>query len=220
MADNNKVPVSGLLMKAYKAKKIDPFKWFDLKVGKLTVKVATDAFKSTADGQPGVRLPVSYNETIAICKENDWVAPTKTIADAMYDGSKVTLVAHRLPPTAEMSSLGWTLKFHEGVTKQLASQPAKPTDLVFGAWKLWVLDPKLAKSKKKLPAVNYGFWKADGSLWQPLEAGHDANYTDYSQLFQPVDRWAKGAKGEKVDLLEHFENEEQVPKQFLDPFRG
>jgi hypothetical protein len=35
-----------------------------------------------------------------------------------------------------------------------------------------------------------------------------------------VDRWAKGAKGEKIDLLDYIANEEKVPQPFVDQFRS
>jgi hypothetical protein len=223
MADKDKTPAAGLLMKAHAAKKIDPFKWFEVSVGKLKVKVATDAWKSTLEGQDGVRLPVTYNEAITICREKEWVMPTKSIADAMWKAAKFPLLAVTLDSSDEtkMVSVGWTLKFHEGVKERLEGKTPGATDLVFGAWKLWILDPFLTTAEKRFAgkaAVNYGFWKKNGSVWQSPGGRHPATYTDYSQLFQPVERKAKGPKGE-VDLLDYIQDEENVPKEYLDPYR-
>jgi hypothetical protein len=90
-----------------------------------------------------------------------------------------------------------------------------PTDLVFGAWKLWILHPRIVEKG----AVNYGFWDAHGKTIQTVGGQHNDQHYDYSQLLQPVKRWAKSAStGEPVDLLERFASADHIPASYLSAY--
>jgi len=165
-----------------------------------------------------VRMPVSYQETVAICFDKGWVAPTKAICDAMYKAAKVKLVATTLDPNKDMGSVGHTLTFNDRVQQALDTKKYDDGDLIFGAWKLWILDPML---KGKNGAVNYGFWEANGKVIQTPGSRHDNKHWDYSQLLQPCLRWAKDAKTKaSVDLLQWIQTDLKLDKSLLDPFNN
>lgn len=212
------VDTTGLISKAFAAGSISELAWTEIPVGDLIVTVATDAVKAPLDGQAGVRLPVTYQETIALCARNGWVAPSQTISDALYARARVKLVAKGLwrPGVGNMATSTFVLTTHRHIEDQLAREKPSSGDLVAGAWKYWILHPKLVRSR----AVNYGFWNARGGPGQPVEAGHYYGYTDYSQLLQPVKRMARRAGSDReVDLLEVYKTKEHVPESYLAPYR-
>lgn len=213
----------GLLMKAFSSGAIDPIRWTEVTVGDLVVTVASDALKAELAGRPGVRLPATHAETVAICRELGCVPPTQAIADAMFAQAKAQLNFVPLVRTAadsnKMATVEFSLKFHDGVEKQLAAAAAAPGALIAGAWKYWLLHPRLAERG----AVNYGFWDKSKKPPRPIQtpgACHDAGHYDYSQLLQPVKRIARRAgSGEEVDLLDYIEKHDRVPARFLEPLR-
>ncbi len=227
MLETTIAPVStktaGLLLAAFRAGQTEALTWVDLPVGDLTVTVAADAMKAPLAGRAGVRLPVSYAEAVILCRELECVSPTQAIADAMFAkaASQLSYVGLVLTAadSAKMTSVDFALKFDDGVRKQLAAKPPAEPGLTFGAWKLWLLHARLAERG----AVNYGFWDKSRKPPRPIQTvggKHGPSHYDYSQLFQPVKRWArKTATGEPVDLLEHIARKDRVAPRFLDPYR-
>lgn len=209
----------GLLLSAFREGKTDEITWADVTVGDLVVQVASDAMKATVNGQPGVRLPVSYEDAVALCAELDCVSPTQAMCDAMFAQAKAQLNYAPLPATNEMGTVKYALRFHERVQAQLQGQNLSPGDLVFGAWKLWLLHPRLVEKG----AVNYGFWDKSQrpvKVIQSPGAVHDAHHCDYSQLFVPVKRMARKADtGEPVDLCDYIAAHDRVPSKYLEPYR-
>ena len=209
----------GLLRAALDAGTADPITWTDVLVGDLRVTVASDAIKASAGGRDHVRLPVTYAEQVAIMATNGWISPTKAIADAMYKQAKVRLVYVGLvmKPADEdrMQTVDFSLRFDAGVAKQLDGKDFDEADLVFGAWKLWILNARIVEKG----AVNYGFWDAKGNTIQTVGGQHDAAHYDYSQLLQPVKRWATiDATDEAVDLAAYFAKQDKIPQSYLDPY--
>lgn len=214
----------GVLMKAFSAGTAEAIQWTEVTVGDLVITVAADAMKAELNGRPGVRLPVSHIETAAICRELGCVAPTQAMADAMFAQAKAQLgfvpLVRTAADSAKMASAEFSLRFHEGVEKQLAAAAAPPGGLVAGAWKYWIMHPRLAERG----AVNYGFWdksKRPPAPIQTVGGRHDASHYDYSQLLQPVKRVARRkGSGEEVDLLEYIEKHDHVPARFVEVFRA
>jgi hypothetical protein len=209
----------GLLLRALREGKTDEITWAEVTVGDLVVQVASDAMKATVNGTPGVRLPMSYAEAVALCAELDCVSPTQAMCDAMFAQAKAQLNYAPLPATNEMGTVSYTLRFHERVQAQLQGQDLSPGDLVFGAWKLWILHPRIAEKG----AVNYGFWDKSQrpvKVIQSPGAVHNALHSDYSQLFVPVKRMARRADtGEPVDLCDYIAAHDRVPAKYLAPYR-
>lgn len=219
---NNSEKTGGLLLKALQNGTADEITWTEVTVGDIVITVATDALRSTLNGVAGVRLPVSHSETIEICRSRDWIAPTQAMCDAMFASAKSQLNYVPLVRTAadakKMNTVGFTTHFHEGVIKQLTSKPRGPGDLAMGAWKHWILHPRI----KERGAVTYGFWDLSKKPPKPVQAVsamHDAFLYDYSQLLQPVKRYARRvATGEKVDLIEYIIKCDKVPEESVRAF--
>lgn len=214
---------AGLLLAAFRAGKTEPLTWIDIPCGDLVITVSKDAMKGPVRDKTGVRLPVTYREAVEICHDIDCVAPTKEMADAMFAlaNSQLTFVplVRTAADSAKMTSVDFTLRFHEGVEKQLAGKDVANQGLVFGAWKLWILHPRIVEKG----AINYGFWdksKKPPVTIQTVGGQHDAGHYDYSQVFQPVKRWARNQKtGEVVDLLEYLATKSRIPEKYIEPYR-
>lgn len=213
----------GLLRKAFLAGQTHEICWTEVTVGDLVITVASDALKVDLGDRRGVRLPVSYADTVAICRELGCVAPTVGIADAMFAQARHKLgfvpLVRTAADSAKMTSIEFSLRFHDAVERQIATAGAEPGALLCGAWKYWLLHPRLAERG----AVNYGFWDLSRRPPAPVQTvggRHDAQHHDYSQLLQPVRRTARRAgTGEEVDLIEYIESHDHVPARFLDAFR-
>jgi GH25 family lysozyme M1 (1,4-beta-N-acetylmuramidase) len=215
--------VGGLLIEAFRAGKTKEIVWTEVTVDDLVITVASDAMKADVGARAGVRLPVSYQETISICAALGCVAPTQAMCDAMFAQARAQLGFVALQTSAEsaarMGTVDFALEFADGVEKQMKGLVLRPGDLVFGAWKLWILNSRIARNG----AVNYGFWDKRRSPPAPIQGPfglHDAEYYDYSQLLQPVKRMARKVTGERVDLLEYIAQHDQVPVKYLDPYRA
>jgi N-acetylmuramoyl-L-alanine amidase len=212
----------GLLLAAFRAGQTEEINWTEVTVGDLVITVAADAMKATLNGRSGVRLPVSYADTVTICRELGCVAPTQAMCDAMFAQARSQLALVALVRTAadstKLATVDFSLRFDDGVHKQLAAIVPPAPGLVFGAWKLWILHPRIAEKG----AVNYGFWDKTRKPPRPVQTvggQHDANHSDYSQVLQPVKRMARDARtGAEVDLLEYIEKHDRVPARYLDVY--
>jgi N-acetylmuramoyl-L-alanine amidase len=212
----------GLLLAAFRAGKTDPITWVDIPCEGLIITVANDAMKATVRGEPGVRLPVTYTEQVELCREMNCISPTKEMADAMFaHGVKLNFVplVQRAEDSKKMMTLDFTMRFHQGIEKQIAVAKAAPGQLVFGAWKLWILHQRIIECG----AINYGFWDKSRKPPSPIQTvggRHDAAHYDYSQVFQPVKRMAKNAKtGAPVDLVDYLAHKFKVAERYIEPYR-
>jgi hypothetical protein len=213
----------GLLLAAFREGRTEEIQWTEVTVDGLVVTVASDAMKATLNDKPGVRLPVSYAEAVTICAELECISPTQKICDAMFEQAKAQLTAVPLVLTAadaaHITMVDFVLRFNDKVEAQIKSLSYSPGDLVFGAWKLWLLHPRLAERG----AVNYGFWDKSHKppkVIQTPGGQHDPQHYDYSQVLVPVRRIGrKEDTGEEVDLLDYIGTHDKVPAKFLDPYR-
>lgn len=198
----------------------------DVPMGDLTLSVGTDTLK-----KDGLRLMVSWPETIEIAKTYDWIAPSKKIADAVYAAAPTKTSFHSLVTAsdpesggAKMHTLEFAKRYNADVDAQLAAKGWDSSTLQSGAEKYWILSPRLAETVKATgapAAVNYGDWDASGKPLQSPGAMHDVNYPgDYSQLFRPISRYARDAQGNQVDLLDWMVTNDDVPQRFADLFKS
>ncbi len=212
----------GLLIDAFRAGKTEPLSWVEIPCGDLLITVAQDAMKATVRDQTGVRLPVTYREAVELCRELGCISPTKEMADAMFEhGAQLNFVplVQTAADSARMTTVDFSLRFHQGVEKQMAAAKVAPGRLVFGAWKLWIAHPRLVERG----AVNYGFWDKSKKPPAPIQTvggRHDAGHYDYSQVFQPVKRMAKDRQtGREVDLVEYLATKAKIPEKYVEPYR-
>jgi hypothetical protein len=212
----------GLLLAAFQAGKTEPLEWVQVTVGHLVVTVSRDAMKAQLGDRKGVRLPVSYAEAVEICRALDCVSPTEAICNAMFEQAKVQLgcvpLVVKAGDSAKMDTVEFTLRFHDAVERQIAAC-GSPGGLVAGAWKHWLLHPRLGEKG----AVNYGFWDKSRNPPAPVQragAQHDARHYDYSQLLQPVKREARTFTGQGVDLLDYLSQRDSALARHLDAYRA
>lgn len=216
-------PAGGLLVAAYDRGETLPLSWVEVRVRDLIVTVASDAMKATVLGRAGVRLPATYEESVRLCRALGCVAPDVAICNAMFAQAAAPIGYVGLVKTSaderRMRTVSFTLRFNERVEAKIATHATAPGALVFGAWKLWIMHREL----KRRGAVNYGFWSFSTKPPSPIQtpgARHDARHYDYSQLFQPVQRYARKADGgATVDLLDEFARVDAVSARFLDAYR-
>lgn len=217
LADGDKA--GGLLLEAFLDGATEEIAWTDVTVDDLVITVAADAMKATLNDRPGVRLPVTYEEAVTICAALGCVSPTQRMCDAMFNQAKTQLSAITLwrspADDKRMGTVEFVLRFHDQIERELAKEQRSPGDLVFGAWKLWILHPAITR----LGAVNYGFWDRSArpvKVIQTPGARHDPRHYDYSQLLVPVKRMArKVGTGEPVDLIEDIARREKIPQSYL-----
>lgn len=223
---------TGILLRAVETDTHEPPKWSNVTMGDLTLTVATDALKAPA-GDSILRLPVSWPDTIAICRKLGCVPPSKKIADAIYAAAPIKTAFHSLVTAndpesggVKMHGLPFAKRYNADVDKQIAdaiaAEKGDEWSLVSGHEKYWLLSPRLAEAVKatgRPAAVNYGGWDASGKPQQSPGARHDVDYEgDYSQLLRPIQRYATRPDGSKVDLLDLIE-EDGVSRRFTDIFR-
>lgn len=198
----------------------------DVPLGDLMISVGADMLK-----KDGLRLMVSWPETIELAKARGWIAPSKKIADAIYAAAPVKTVFHSLVTAsdpasggAKMHTLDFAKRYNADVDSQLSAKGWDSGTLQSGAEKYWLLSPRLAETVKATgapAAVNYGGWSGQGTPLQSPGAMHDVNYPgDYSQLYRPIQRYAHDAQGNQVDLLDWMVENDSVPSRFADLFRG
>lgn len=205
---------SGLLARAFADGTVATIMFEPVEVDGLRVMVATEPARAPVDGEL-LRLPVSYAEQVAICREHGWVSPWLELCPAWYKAARRKprsqgLVGSRADQAA-MGTLGFTRRFSRRLDEVLVGD-----GLAFGPWKVWLLHPGLAARG----AVNHGMYGEvmPGVPVQVAGTAHDDEHWDYSQLLQPVERYATEiASGRLVDLLDYLAP--RVPAHFLEVYR-
>ncbi|MDC0746680.1 hypothetical protein [Polyangium mundeleinium] len=211
----------GYLMQGLRDDVYAAIRWLEVPVGDLVVTMAADAvqaFVPVASWRP-LRLPVSYADTVEACRVvGDCVAPNQEIVDAAYalssrNGRLVfNGLVHNEKDEANMTTLDFTVKFNTGIDRQLAKAPHP--GMRCGAWKYWILHSRI----REKGAVNYGGFAASGAPIQTVGGRHGPTHYDYSQLFQPVRRYARTKGGARLDLLERYAAQ-GVPAAYLEKYR-
>lgn len=173
------------------------------------------------------------------------IAPSKRIVDAIYAAAPIKTVFHS-QVTADPASGGAAMhelpalkKQNDDLDQQIRAAGGDPaTSFSAGGDKYWMLSPLLAKrdgdrfhgrdtgedalhpGTHRPVVVNYGGHDARGHAQQMEAAAHDADYPgDSSQAKRVVLRYAKGRNGERVDLLDWIEQNENVPRRYTDLYR-
>jgi peptidoglycan hydrolase-like protein with peptidoglycan-binding domain len=177
--------------------------WSSLEWNGLLLQVMRDAVHMVVDGR-ALRMPLSYAEQVAICREEGWISPTYEMCLAMQAQAKdhpeyVGLVS-TTADEQKMKTVGFSRCFNEAIDQEL--RLPKASALTFGAWKLWILSNALATRG----AVNHGFWDQTAKPPKPIQVAgttHGPSHYDYSQVLQAVQRRAKDQQtGAEVDLLQ------------------
>jgi hypothetical protein len=218
MPPNTFRPAGGLLLAAAQENQLAPIHWVIVDAGDgLSITVSADALKAfVPDANRTLRLPVSYAETIQICRLLHCLPPTAAFSDAIWRATAVHPQPIGLVNTPEdaryMATLEWCIRHNTNVDKC----PCDDSTLIADVGKDWILDNRLGVKG----AVNYG-WRSTGPdgtprLTQHIGDTHDSAHYDYAQVLRVVQRTAQ-LDGQPVDLLDHLTDTIQAP--FLAPYR-
>lgn len=228
--------VDGILLDAVKSGKIDGLRWVQVEAPDLDLKFWTTADDMMAPGPDGnlLRLGVSYNDTKEILRtlgQGHFMPATKKLVDAIYAAAPIKTAFHSLVQANDpdsggikMHSVEFAKRYNADIDAQIAAAKGQETSWAAGHDKYWILHPRMAETIKitrQPAAVNYGGHDAKGHPLQPASAMHDVLHSDYSQLLRPVKVWGERiSDGTPVNLLDWAEQNEGVPSQFTDPYRG
>jgi hypothetical protein len=126
-------------------------------------------------------VPVSPATAQALADKLDCVLPTPRMVTDIYAAAAVKLPPVPIPPSPEMTSVPVFWQHNKIVGRQRAEAlPSHPLGaLVAGDKKDLVLTRWLSTAPGKVAI--YGWHRLDGTLIQPLYAGHTASWVDYSQ---------------------------------------
>lgn len=202
---------TGRLLKALRTGRTEPIQWTEIlwrarDWDGVVVTVAKHALGMRGD-QILTRVPVSFNEAIAIARENNWTLPTAELENAIWNAARVKLAPQRVPLSEGITSEHAIAKFNRAIDVQIERANAW-NELTATEGKAWILSPRNTLRKNR--AANYGWHSLNGEPIQPVgPAGkppiHDRNHWDYSQTLRPIQRTARRANsGEQVDLLDVF----------------
>ena len=207
-------PSGGLLLAAAERGELAPIQWTEIDAGGgLVVTVSCDALKARIpEVERPLRLPVSYAETIVICRALGCLPPTRAVSDAIWSAAAVIVspraLVRTMADTRMMRTVEWSIRHNDAIDRV----DLDPALLVADVGKDWILDNGLARRG----AVNYGWRLNKGRLLQPLGHAHDASHWDYSQVLRAVRREAV-LNGTTIDLIDYLLG--TVDNRFLEPFR-
>lgn len=219
----------GILRKAVLEQAFESPTWVEVPFRGHIVKVGAHALRAKVGGRL-LRLPVSYQDVIAICRLLDWIPPTAALSDAIYHAA--TLRPRPAPQgkwgtpeldaiaSRKMKTLELVVAHDDAVEAQIPANEGN--DLAAPEGKDWILSNRNIRARGA--ATTYGWHNKDkngvpiqglGSDWDPPP--HDDAHFDYSQTLRPIQRRAKRAiDGAEVDLLDVLavELREDVAKPF------
>lgn len=176
-----------------------PIQWTAVPCGRVTLSVATDALRIE-----GVRANVTAETAQRLADLLGCVMPTPRICDAVHRAAVVVVAPQLGAPDAHMVDTSRMVEHSRRVDAAIGGRPG----LVSTVGKEWVICAALLRSAG---AVNHG-WHAAGApsrsrgglaLWQAEGTRHNAQHTDYSQVFRPVSRRCllDGAPADLEDVL-------------------
>jgi hypothetical protein len=205
----------GLLLSAAERGEVAPIAWAQVDLGGgLVITVSTDALKaSIPEVDRPIRLPVSYRETIAVCRLLGCLPPTQAMSDAVWHAAPQRVVPVALVRTQAdtnfMTTVAWSIRHNAAID----TVERDPGTLVADVGKDWILDNGIAVRG----AVNYG-WRMPPTGWRLQSQGHDHDdqHWDYSQVLRVVQRDAF-LNSEKVDLLDVLAG--SIEARFVDALR-
>lgn len=131
-----------------------------------------------------VRMPMSPLTAQKIADKQQAVLPTKKMVDLIYQQADAKLVARPMSYKGPMQSNDYLARHNEDINGDLAG--VAQSALKAGHKKDVVITNRLA-SKPEGVAI-YGFHKANGTVWQPLQIPHENTYADYSHGIRLVSK--------------------------------
>ena len=185
------------LVRAWGDGLIDNVFFFWIRVGSFEIQVATDSLSVA-----GQRLPFSFAEELELARKSTLLPPTKAVADARWAAATRKVVLSPLGPPDDPATVAKWGKLPGQVREwnKRIGPKAGAGELLDGPLKHWLLTADL----KRGGAVNYGFRREGGAVWQSPGRRHDDHYKgDPTQQFAPMAR-AAFRDGKEVDLVEEL----------------
>jgi len=165
---------------------VDNVTWIQLPFKDLVLTVSAE-FLSVG----GVRMPVSWEEELELCRRFGWIPVTQGACDRRWELAERKLIVAPEPPVELSTDAGV-----EQVLRIEGKLPGVAPRVLTEGLKHWLLE---GATRDK--PVNYGLWKADGTVWQSPGHAHNQKWRDYSQGITPVRRQATLA-GKPIDLYD------------------
>ena len=208
----------GLLRAAVEGDNFEEPTWVEVPFQGYRVFVGADALRAQLGGKLR-RLPVSYEDVIAICTKQNWVPPTSALSDAIYRAAAVKLEpnpqgkwgtpALDAETSRKMMTLEFVVSHNDAIDRLILAE--KQGKLVSTVGKDWILSPRNILKAREAPtlpaATTYGWHQKNGVPIQGLgndfaPPQHSTGHFDYSQIMRPIQRWAiRVSDGMPVDLL-------------------
>jgi hypothetical protein len=138
------------------------------------IRVLSDYLTLGADDD-FLRVPLSPITAQRIANAAGCLLPTKKIVDAIYRASMKQTAIPMPPPDKGMVLLP---RIREHNRRIEANRVGALGDLLAGHKKDVVVTKRLAELPPKVAI--YGFFRANGTPWQPFQLPHEAGYSDYS----------------------------------------
>lgn len=163
--------------------RIDPVTWVRVPMGHVEIEVSADYLTIR-----GERVPMAAPVAQAAVDALDAILPTPAIVDAIEAAATIVPMPTRAPNGKAQLSAEW-FAWCEGETRKRMVDIA---GLVAGHRK----DVVLAKAMPAGRVVIYGARWPDGRRIQPVFAGHEAAFADYSHGVRAIRRrcWIDGAE--------------------------
>ena len=195
-----------------------------------------------------MRLPVSWQETIAICNALAWAPLTSEVVDLLYQAAPIKV----RPITLVHSAAQGTTRYMQAI-ETVRAYNARMNDEIAAAWqrnqgkppnaamspadftkvfaelaqpqgKTWIASNRNRHLDGKA-ATTYGWHNIDRN-GRPIQGlgpdgtapAHDLEWTDYSQTLVPVKLHARNANSERVNLVKVYQERGILPL-VLKPFK-
>lgn len=175
------------ILTAWNGGEVDNVTWVPLSLGGYQLSVSAEPLSVR-----GLRLPVSFEEQLAIAASIKALPVTREISNARWAFAERRMTAKPAGGPALKNDVAQVLE-------QNRRLGPVGTTLADGGWKEWVAPAGMPEGR----GAQYGFRREDGSTWQAgLGWPHEATWKDYSNTPTLVLRRALGPDGQTVDLLD------------------
>lgn len=129
-----------------------------------------------------VRVPMNLETASRVAIHFGMALPTAKIVDDIYAGADVKLTPDPMPPTREMTSLGYAIKHDDRIRQRLDLRLAQgalpPQRIIAGHKKDIVMTARLERRGDRIAI--FGWHRPNGKPIQPLSTVHGRRYADYS----------------------------------------
>lgn len=205
----------GLLRKAVDTGQLEAPVWVTVEWDGLLLQVGAHALRARV-GDALLRLPVTYAETLAICKKLGFCPPTSAISDAVWSAATVRVAPVPLgdwstpekvkESSKKMTRLGNCKAHNDNIDGAIPD--GREAELCATEGKDWILSKRNLTAPRA--ATTYGWHQPNGKPIQGLgpdgtPPAHDDGHFDQTQVLRPIRRRAvRKSDGAEVDLIDEL----------------